>query len=177
MLVNRRGWLVAVIITLAFGTAFAKRKTRSAESRLKGRVILATKPFPASFKSDAAMVAYMKKAHTKVFRYNTEGKLSIELMAFFAKPHTTTEFTAHIYDVSEGRRLIESQSIYPTQRTTSVLNSFIRLDRETYEARRNYQIVITKGFRGYVLAEADFGVLPPKGEKKAVVQPTVVDMR
>lgn len=176
-MIDRRGWLVAVVLTLAFGTAFAKKSRRSAESRLKGRVILATKPFPASFKSDAAMVRYMKKAHTDVFRYNAEGKLSIELMAFFAKPHTTTEFTAHIYDVSEGRKLVESQSIYPTQRSTSVLNSFLRLNRETYEAQRNYKIVITKGFRGYVLAEADFGLLPPKGEKKPIIKPTVVDMR
>ena len=176
-MINRRGWLVAVLLTLAFGTAFAKKRGGSAESRLKGRVILATTPFPASFKSDAGMVKYMKKAHTEVFRYNAEGTLSIELMAFFAKPHTTTEFTAHIYDISEGRTLIETQSIYPTQRTTSVLNSFLRLKRETYAAQRNYKVVITKGFRGYVLAEADFGLLPPKGEKKAIVQPTVIDMR
>lgn len=176
-MLNRRGWLIAIVLTMAFGTAFAKKKGRSAESRLKGRVILATSAFPASFKSDADMVRYMKKAHTDVFRYNAEGTLSVELMAFFAKPHTTTEFTAHIYDISEGRRLVETQSIYPTQRSTSVLNSFLRLKRETYEAQRNYKIVITKGFRGYVLAEADFGLLPPKGEKKAIVQPTVVDMR
>lgn len=176
-MINRRGWLIAVVLTLAFGTAFAKKRKRSAESRLKGRVILTTTPFPASFKSDAAMVKHMKKAHTDVFRYNAEGKINIELMAFFAKPHTTTEFTAHVYDVSEGRKLIESQSIYPTQRSTSVLNSFLRLRRETYEAQRNYKIVITKGFRGYILAEADFGLLPPRGEKKAIVKPTVIDMR
>lgn len=176
-MINRRGWLIAVVMTLAFGTAFAKKRGRSAESRLKGRVILTTTPFPGSFKSDAAMVRHMKKAHTEVFRYNAKGTLNIELMAFFAKPHTTTEFTAHIYDISDGRKLIESQSIYPTQRSTSVLNSFLRLNRDTYEAQRNYKIVITKGFRGYVLAEADFGLLPPKGEKKAIIKPTVIDMR
>lgn len=176
----RRGWIVLLLITLAGGTAFAKKRKRSAESRLGGQIILSTTPFPASFTSDAAMVRYMKaqkKKHNNVFRYNAEGKLSLELMAFFKKAHTTTEFTAHIYDISEGRRFIESQSIYPTQRSTSVLNSFIRLNRDTFEAQRNYRIVISKGLRGYVIAEADFGLLPPKGEKKAVVKPTVIDMR
>lgn len=175
----KRGWIVLLLITLAGGTAFAKRK-RTAESRLGGTVFLSTTPFPASFKSDRAMVGYMKrlkKKHNNVFRYDEKGKLSLELMAFFKKAHTTTEFTASIYDISEGRRFIESRSIYPTQRQTSVLNSFVRLDRETFEAQRNYRIVISKGLRGYVIAEADFGLLPPKGEKKAVVKPTVVDMR
>lgn len=175
-----RGWIVLLLLTLMGGTAFGKRKGRTVEAQLGGRIYLSTNAFPASFASDAAMVRYLKglkKAHNNVFRYNEEGKLSIELMAIFKEAHTTTEFTAHIYDISEGRRFIQSQSIYPTQRSTSVLNSFVRLDRETFEAQRNYRIVISKGLRGYVIAEADFGLLPPKGEQKAVVKPTVIDMR
>jgi len=149
---------------------------KSPEDQFRGQIILSGQMFPRQFASDAAMIAHMKKAHTKAFRYDEKGIIEIEFMAFFARPHTTTEFTGTIYDMTEGREMIGTFPIYPGQRETRVLQSNIRLDRTKFAAERRYLFVVTTSYRGDVIAEANFVLQRPVGEKDAIVQPTVVDM-
>ncbi|MCA9526314.1 MAG: hypothetical protein KC549_08455 [Myxococcales bacterium] len=167
--------LAATLLLLSLAAPAGAKKT--AEDRLGGKIILSTKMFPRQFASDGAMVAHMKKAHTKAFRYDESGKIEVEFMAFFARPHTTTEFTGTIYDVTEGRQVAGTFPIYPAQKETRVLQSGMTLNRETYAAERRYLFVITNGYRGAVLAEANFVLQRPAGERDAKVEPTVVDMQ
>jgi hypothetical protein len=165
--------VIASLLLLAV-PAIAKK---TPEDVFKGEIILSTQVFPRQFASDSAMISHMKKAHTKLFRYTEKASINVEFMAFFARLHTTTEFTGTLYDVTEGRQLVSSFPIYPAQRETRVLQSGFTLDREKYPAERHYLFVITNGYRGLVIAEANFTLKRPLGEKDAVVEPTVVDMR
>ena len=168
--------LKAVVVSLLLLAVPAAAK-KTPEDVFKGTIILSTQVFPRQFPSDSAMISHMKKAHTKLFRYGQTNSLNVEFMAFFARPHTTTEFTGTIYDVTEGRQLVSTFPIYPGQKETRVLQSGFTLDREKYAAERHYLFVITNGYRGLVIAEAGFTLKRPVGEKDAVVEPTVVDMR
>ncbi len=157
--------LLCAVVVLGFVTE-AQAGSKAAR-RLKGKVILSQKPFPTSFKSDKAMVKHMKRIDTKRFKFNEHGKISVEIMAFFARAHTATEFTVTIYDVTERRRTVESFPIYPGQRSTQILASFVRLEAapvdadpldDGFKAERRYHLVVTKTYGGPVLAETTFAI-------------------
>jgi hypothetical protein len=128
------------------------------EDALKGRIILSERPFPASFQSDASFIAHMKKADTKGFKYGGRDKIPVEFMAFFAQPINVTQLQGTLYDVTERLEMRDNFPIYPGTKGGRVLASYFEMRKETIEAERRYKLVITSGYRGLVLAEADFAI-------------------
>lgn len=136
----------------------AEAAGRKPEDVLKRRVILSEKPFPASFKSDAAFISTMKQYDTKGFKYAGREKIPVEFMAFFAEPVNLTQLTGSVYDVTERLEMKDTFPIYPGQRGGRVLASYFELRKDNLEPERRYKFVITTGYRGLVLAEADFAI-------------------
>lgn len=131
---------------------------RKPEDALRGRIILSEKPFPASFKNDAAFISTMKAYDTKGFKYAGREKIPVEFMAFFADPVNLTQLTGTVYDVTERFEMKDTFPIYPGQRGGRVLASFFELRKDAFETERRYKFVITTGYRGLVLAETDFAI-------------------
>lgn len=152
---NVRVTLVSFLLLLIALPVGAAKKP---EDHFRGKIITATKPFPTRFKNDAEFIKYMKQANTKGFAFDDSGKINVEFMAFFAQPYAVTEFTCSIYNVTEGRRLVDSFAIYPQQKATRILASFTSLSKERYEEEARYLMVITPGFRGAVIAETEFAI-------------------
>ncbi len=100
----------------------------------------------------------MKRADTKGFKYAGRDKIPVEFMAFFAQPINVTQLQGTVYDVTERLEMRDSFPIYPAGKGGRVLASFFEMRKETFEAQRRYKLVITTGFRGVVLAEADFAL-------------------
>ena len=67
---------------------------RSPNRVFKGKIILSKRPFPFRFKSDKALIRHMKRVNSKSFRYDEEGNINIEFMAFFARPQSGSQFSA-----------------------------------------------------------------------------------
>lgn len=145
---------------LAFALVFswtpATSHARKPADVFKGRVIVSTKPFPVNFKSDRAFTRYLKKAHRKRVNYGDKESLDLEFMAFFKRSYGSTEFTGMIFDVTGPRKLVETFSIYPQQRTTRVLASHIKLSKDTFPEEHRYYLVVTLGQT--ILAETYFTV-------------------
>lgn len=133
----------------------------------KGQVILATTPFPMSFKSDTAFVAHMKKAHKNTFEYDETGTFDVELMAFFAKPHASSQFTCRILDITEGANTVADFPIYPAQKETRILASGTTFNKDKFPPDRRYHLVIASTYNGPVLAEVKFTIAKSAADKAA----------
>jgi hypothetical protein len=145
-------------VALTLTPVAAEAKGRKPEDALRGRIILSTTPFPASFKDDATFISTMKRVDTKAFRFGEAEKIAVEIMAFFAKPVDRTELTATLYDTTERVEMKDTFPINPGQRGTRILASYFDLRKAALESERRYKLVITDGFRGPVLAETDFAI-------------------
>ncbi|MCA9537953.1 MAG: hypothetical protein KC620_03645 [Myxococcales bacterium] len=150
----RSSWWLLFILLLSAAGAHA----RNPADAFKGRIVLSTKPFPARFSSDARFISHMKSVDTKHFAFagtEEEEGVNVEFMAFFARPYTATEFTGTIYDTTEGQRMVTSFPVYPNQRETRILASFMKLDKASFpDEDRQYLFVITHNTR--VIAETKF---------------------
>lgn len=164
-----RSWPLWVLFCLLAAPAAHAKKPAD---KFAGKIILSTKPFPTSFKNDAAFIAHMKKVDTKGFKYGDKDTISVELMAFFARPYNSTEFTVTIYDVTEGRTTAATFPIYPAQKNTRILASGMTLDRATFGEERAFLVTITAAYGGPIIAETKFSIKagpdgpkpPPGGE-------------
>ena len=156
---------LALLATLVgFGGAAHAQKPADV---FKGKVVLAATPFPTGFKSDKAFVAHMKKVDRKVFEYDETGKFDLELMAFFAKPQTNSQFTCRILDITEGATTVADFPIYPAQKETRILASGASINREKFPPDRRYHLVISGTYNGPVLAEARFTIAKSAADKAA----------
>jgi hypothetical protein len=150
--------LTASIALPSMAVAPAVAAGKKPEDALKGRIILSERPFPASFANDAAFIAHMKKSDTKGFKYAGRDKIPLEFMAFFADPINVTQLQGTVYDVTERLDRKADFPIYPAGKGGRVLASYFALNKDTFEPERRYKMVITTGYRGVVLAEADFAI-------------------
>jgi len=150
--------LSGLVFTATVPQAAVAAPGRKPEDALKGRIILSERPFPSSFPSDASFIAHMRKADTKGFKYGGRDKIPVEFMAFFAQPINVTQLQGTLYDVTERLEMRENFPIYPGTKGGRVLASYFEMRKETIETEHRYKLVITSGFRGVVLAEADFAV-------------------
>ncbi len=148
---------------------------RSPNRVFKGKIILSKKPFPFRFKSDKALIRHMKRVDSKSFRYDEEGNIHIEFMAFFARPHRSSQFNAAIYDVTERRRLVSTFPVYPNQKMTKILASDVVLDKETFPEERHYLLVISRQYNSPILAESKFAIKWPKGYRPPKIIPGTVN--
>lgn len=150
-----RAWPLWVLtLLLAAPAAHAKAPA----DHFKGKIILSTKPFPTSFKNDAAFIKHMKRADTRGFKYGEKDTMNIEFMAFFARPYTSTGYTVTIYDVTQGRTSVATFPIYPDQKSTRILASGMTLDLATFQEEKAYLMVVTATYGGPIIAEANFSI-------------------
>ena len=157
------------LLSLASGPAVAKKPARV----FRGQIILAKWPFPMGFKSDKKFIKHMKRVNTKVFEYDEEGKVEINLMAFFKKPRADRAFSCRLIDTTEGQKALESRTIdaMPGQKKTQILASGITLFREDlpwgdYE-QRTFTMAITTPYDNKVLAEVKFAIRKTNAERQA----------
>jgi hypothetical protein len=159
----------AALLAFAPGSAIAKKPTKV----FKGQIILAKWPFPMGFKSDKAFVKHMKRVNTKVFEYDEDGKVEINLMAFFKKARPDRAYSCRVIDTTEGQKALEPRTIdaMPNQKKTQILASGVTLYRDDlpwgdYE-QRTFVMVITTPYDNHVLAETKFAIHKTKAEKQA----------
>ncbi len=153
------------LLSLAIAPVSAEASDRVA-NKLKGRIVLSTKPFPTSFASDKAFIKKMRRIDTKAFEYGEGKKIGVEFMAFFARAYTVTEFTVTIFDLTERREMVSTFPVYPQQRTTRILASFVRLGRDTFEEEHRFLMVVQPTYGGPVIAETQFAIKAGKGRPK-----------
>lgn len=161
-----RLWPLALSLLLAPATAQAN----PVADKLKGRIILSTKPFPASFPNDKTFIKHMRRADTKKFEYDDSQKISVEFMAFFARKYTVTEFTVTLFDVTERREMVDTFPVYPGQRETRILASAVRLEPDPFQEEHRFLMVIQPTYGGPVIAETQFAIKAGK-KKKAPATP------
>lgn len=169
MQIARTGLVLVLMLTAFASVAEAKGPA----DKFKGKIILSTKAFPTSFKSDAAFIKHMKRAETKGFRYEGKAEINVEFMAFFARPYANTEFTVTIYDMTEGRTLVYSFPVYPGQKNTRILASGTSLDKATFAEERSYLMVVTPSYNGPIIAETTFSIKADPNAPKPEVKPEV----
>lgn len=151
-----RLWPLAIAMLFFAADAQAKKPA----DVFKGKIVLSDKPFPARFSSDSRFISHMKKVDDHSYTYPDEQDwLDIEFMAFFARAHGGTSFPATIYDVTQGRRQVESFPIYPMpgQKSTRILASNMRLRKDKFpDADRKYELIVTSG--GRIVAKTSFTI-------------------
>ncbi|MCB9541707.1 MAG: hypothetical protein R3F65_06200 [bacterium] len=147
---------LAALLLLAATAAHAKNPA----DVFKGKIVMSERPFPARFSSDARFISHMKSVDDKSYTYADDAEsINIEFMAFFAKAYGGTNFPATIYDVTEGRRQVESFPIYPdpNQKSTRILASNARLTKDKFpDEDRRYELVVVSG--GRVIAKTEFTI-------------------
>ena len=147
---------IGVIIIVFFSILTTQAQARDPADVFAGKVILSTKPFPASFKNDRAFVRYMKKAHKKVVYYPKSNTLNLEFMGFFGRVYAATEYTCLVYNVTDRNHLVTSFPIYPESRNNRILASGFRISRDTFQEERKYRLIIS--LNGRALAETTFAI-------------------
>ncbi len=163
-----RLWPLALAMLLAPSAAQANKVA----NKLKGKIILSPKAFPSSFASDKAFIKHMRRADTKRFTYGESQKIGVEFMAFFARKYTVTEFTVTIFDITERREMVTTFPVYPQQRETRILASFVRLEPDAFQEEHRFLMVVQPTYGGPVIAETQFAIKAGKrGKKKAPAKP------
>ena len=125
-----------------------------------GEIILSTRPFPTSFKSDKAFVKHMKKVRTREFRYGEKDFIDVELMAFFNRTLVATEVVCKVINLSDRKQLVTQFSIYPASRKNRILASSFRITKEFFLPEKTYQLYLEHGNK--TLAQVRFSVRKPK---------------
>ena len=137
------------VTALAPPQAEGKGRGRRAEDVLKKRIIVSTKPFPAKFKSDAAMVGYMNRVHKRSL-VAVDGKWKFYYMSFFANPLEDIQVKVNFYDLTDGKRFLLSADQYAMERGQRILSADFELSRE--EIPSNHQVLRAVVHRGKILA-------------------------
>jgi hypothetical protein len=122
----------------------------------KRKIIISTKSFPSSFKSDKAFVHYMKRNNKKRLVYPKSNQMTVRFMAFFSKPIRATEFTALLYDLTDRGRLVATVPVSPNQRVTRILASAFDFEVSEFPEEHQYRLMIAIG--NQALAETRFTI-------------------
>jgi hypothetical protein len=149
---SRFGWAAGLTVAivaagLLAGLAGVAGAAKAADI-LKGRIIIAEKPFPSRFASDAAMVAYMKKVHKAELVCTKDGVWEFNYMAFFAKPVDDVQVTVNLYDLTAGGEFLLGADQYFSSRGERILASYFKFTRDEIPSNHKISIVIIhKGAR------------------------------
>ncbi len=125
-----------------------------------GEIILSTRPFPTSFKSDKAFIRHMKKVKTQKFYYGEKDYIDVEMMAFFTRTLVATEVVCKVLNLSDRKQLVTQFSIYPASRKNRILASSFRITKERFDPNKTYQLYLEH--RNEALAQVRFSVHKPK---------------
>jgi hypothetical protein len=156
---NRLFAIAVVALTLGgllvASSAFADRVAK----KFKGDIILSRTPFPAEFKSDKAMIRYLKKVKEDEFIANKKGNWTVEYMAFFAKKLNAKQVVVIFFDISnETMEPVEvySEGIRPGDPYTRIMAGYLTLSSEFFKPEHRYSMQIRKDRDGKPVATAEF---------------------
>jgi hypothetical protein len=135
--------------------AVDEAEAKSPLRKLRGSIVVSTKRFPSQFKSDKAMLKYMKKVNSHEVRAKEGKDWEFEYMAFLRKPVATLQASVTFYDITDKgtQRLVNSFAFYTQQKKDKILNGHSRLSRTRFQKNRKYLMVFSRGYGQPALAK------------------------
>src|SRR5262249_40677680 len=158
-----------VLVGLLVSTAFARKP----EDVFGGRILVSDQPFPTNARSaDAYIDAIKKAARDRIVEDKEAKEWRVFFAAFFKQPPNDLEINVRVYDVTNGRRLVDTFEQYLSNGQTRAYVSQVKLPRgdgtSGYDPNTKLNMVMES--HGRVLADATFYIV---GEVKK--GPTQVD--
>lgn len=149
--------LVATLIVIAAIPVDAARGPGRVHSAFRGRIVLLKKRPPSSFASDGAFAGFLRAHDVKHVwpRDKKEQAWNLEFFAFLKRSSNDVEVKVSFYDITETRKLIDSDAIYLSQRGEMILASNIVLQKPRFRINRKYAMYITTA-QGNQLATTTF---------------------
>lgn len=138
------GLLVALVVLLV-GTG--EVLARNVEDIFGGRVLILAKRPPTYFKSKNGFVSFLKRNQVSTVYEQEDHTWSFETMAFFKRPLGDYEVDMVFYDVGAGksesaRKFVDSYQQNTMDRNTRILSHQARLTRPSFDAKKNYMVVV-----------------------------------
>lgn len=123
----------------------------------RGQIVLLKKRAPMRFRSDGAFASFLRGNRLKHIwpKDKKETQWNLEFFAFFKRASNDVEVKVSFYDITEGRKLIDSDSIYLAQRGEMILASNIVLQKPRFRINRKYAMYVTTA-HGQMLAATMF---------------------
>ena len=149
--------LVSVFVAVALFTSHAR--AQSPERVFAGKVLLSTKRFPMSAKSQSAYIATLRKQSASNFYEDKENhQWKINFAAFFREGLDDVEVQVKIYDVTQSpQQMLSSFDQYLDERGQKSFVSSMILERKQFGV--NKELLITMEYNGKVLASGRFTIL------------------
>jgi hypothetical protein len=149
--------LVSVFVALTLFAGHAR--AQAPEKVFAGKVLLSTKRFPMSAKSQSAYIATLRKQSASNFYEDKENhQWKINFAAFFREGLDDVEVQVKIYDVtSSPQQMLSSFDQYLDERGQKSFVSSMILERKQFGV--NKQLMITLESHGKVLASGRFKIL------------------
>ena len=167
--VLRRGRLThsflfaALAFFLCLGVMIPAATAKDPAEKFEGEIIISEKRFPSRFKSDAQMIAHMKKVNTHEITATGDDDWEFEYMAFLPGAVGTLQAAVTFYDItSGGQALVDTFTFYPADKSERILNGHARLDTERFKPDRKYLMIFSRGYGQRALAQTQV-VLRRKG--------------
>lgn len=148
--------LPVVACVLGFSAIAEARKP---EDVFGGKILISDQPFPQQARSADAYIGALKKNSRDRIAENKEDKeWRVFFVAFFKQPVNDLEVSVRVYDVTNGRRLVDSFEQYLANASQRAYASNVRLKRgdgaSGYDP--NSKILMVMENKGRVLAQATF---------------------
>jgi hypothetical protein len=120
---------------------------RRAEDVFAGKVVVLKKRPPVSFKTGDGFVQFLQANSMRTVYADADNTWTFETMAFFRRALGDWEVEMVFYDVENGssdgsRRFVDSFTEYTQDRNTRVLSGKCHLIRPSFDANKNYMIVV-----------------------------------
>jgi hypothetical protein len=145
-----------LLLLLLLPTTAAARKP---EDIFGGQILISPQPFPTSAKSEQAYVDALKKQAKDRIAEDKEAKQwRVFFAAFFKQSLNDLEINVRVYDVTNGKRLVDTFEQYLGSPTTRAYVSDVKLARSDgvtgYDPNSKIQMIMES--RGRVVAQATF---------------------
>jgi hypothetical protein len=150
----------------------AAAQARKPEDVFGGKILISDQPFPQQARSAGAYIDALKKNSRDRLQEDKETKeWRVFFVAFFKQPVNDLEVSVKVYDVTTGRRLVDSFEQYLANASQRAYASNVRLPRgdgaSGYDP--NSKILMVMESKGRVLAQTTFYIQGEAKKYKGVV--------
>ncbi len=148
--------ILAVVMLLLVPVMAHARKP---EDVFGGQILVSEQPFPTSAKSAEAYIDTLKKQSRDRIEENKEDKQwRVFFAAFFKQPLNDLEISVRVYDVTNGKRLVDTFEQYLGSATMRAYVSNVKLKHgdgaSGYDP--NSKLLMVMESRGRVVAQVTF---------------------
>ncbi len=153
---------VAVVALLLTSLVAASAHARKPEDVFGGKILVAGQAFPTRAKSEQAYVDALKKqARDRIDEDKEAKEWRVFFAAFFKQPLNDLEINVRVYDVTNGKRLVDTFEQYLSSPTVRAYVSDVKLKHgdgaSGYDPNSKLQMVMES--RGRVVAQATFYIV------------------